>query len=89
MNTLYRIYTEDINRDSIIRLCSDTFESFTVLHGTGVWNGNHENSLVVEVIGHYSPTLQLDICLVARGIKELNNQQAILVTKSKIDGELV
>jgi hypothetical protein len=87
MNTLYRIYTEDVNRNEILEIVSKYFDAFTFIMARGAWKGKHESSLIIEIISN--PLQSPLIRDVARAIKIANRQQAVLVTKSAIESELV
>jgi capsular polysaccharide biosynthesis protein len=74
----YRIYTQDINRDEVIKIISKEFESFTLFNGTGYWQSEQENSLVIEIIGRYEDRKR--ITAIANEIKQVNKQQSVLIT---------
>lgn len=81
MKLLFRIYTEDVNRDNIILACR-VLESYTLIACSGNWQGSEEQSLVIEVIGDHGLALVIDH--VAYMIKSLNNQQTVLVTSQTL-----
>jgi len=74
---MYRIYTEDKNRSVIFSLCSDTFDSFTVIPALGYWQGKPEDSLVIEVETEDEIAMQK----LAVAIRKANQQDAVLVSK--------
>lgn len=76
---LYRLFTEDINRDVIETLAKSVFDAFTIFNGKGYWGGRAENSLILEVVGQDTPELATKFRGLARRIKEVNNQQAVLI----------
>lgn len=85
----YRILTEDINRDAVIKLASARFDCFSVYAGIGYWQGNGENSLTIEIIDVDG---SIDAALIdglAMAIKVTNNQEAVLVTVSDIGAKLI
>jgi hypothetical protein len=86
MKTCFRIYTEDVNRENV-KLACKVLDSYTVIATDGHWNGLAENSLIIEVID--SPALLPVICYIARTIKYLNKQTAVLLTHHSIESELV
>lgn len=86
MNTLWRIYTEDVNRETVERLASEYFEGYTIYQARGVWKGTAENSLIIEIMGDVDPKAVREL---AQGIKHANSQEAVLVVQSAIQGELV
>jgi hypothetical protein len=71
MNTVYRIYTEDLNRSKIIRLASKTFDSFTLQPTTGYYRGKPELE-IVEV-------QQSEVTALANAIRRLNGQKSVLI----------
>ncbi len=83
---LYRIFTEDVNREQIIRYVSRVFDGFTIYQTTGYWKGAKEASLVIEII-----TKKADkrIAMIAKSIKNYNKQQAVLVQVVKASSKLV
>jgi hypothetical protein len=81
---LYRICTENMNRDEVEKLVSSYVEGFTILEATGYWQGQRESSLVIEIAGDsYLHRVARDI---AKAIKTMNAQQAVLI--QILDGEL-
>jgi len=87
MNKVYRIYTENVNREDIIRIVGEHFEGFTLLNGVGYWQGTPEQSLVIEIIGTEKDSANVE--LVAYKIKKNNHQQAVLVQETNITANLV
>lgn len=72
---LYRIFTEDKNRKTIIKLTSRLFDGFTVFQTVGYWKGTPERSLTIEIVG----AKRQDVRDLARAIKQINKQEAVLV----------
>ncbi len=77
---LYRIYTEDKGipklRQEIEAIVSAHFDGYTIFDGAvGYWKGARENSLVIEVLTG-RPDL---VTYVAKTIKKVNKQEAVLV----------
>jgi hypothetical protein len=79
----YRIYTEDINRDEIVKIVSNQFEGYTLFSGIGYWKTEQENSLVIEIIDFDRDDIQVKIEIIARQIKELNLQESVLLTETE------
>lgn len=78
MNSRYRIYTEDINREFVCRLADECFPGgCTITHGTGLWRGTRENSLIVEIIGD---DLWEAVQRFADIVRIHNSQQVVLAT---------
>lgn len=78
--TLYRIYTE--TKPNLGEIVSRTLESFTILKGTGYWQGQSEESSVIEVMAdEHSRSL---VQFIAYAIRSENNQQAVLVVEVEV-----
>jgi hypothetical protein len=87
---LYRIYTENKNKDFIKRLCDLAFDGYTLYQADGVWRGQHESSLVIEYLAvDYETEPGEQVENVARRIKEQNGQHAVLVTWHDIGMQLI
>ena len=82
MSVTYRIYTEDKNRKGIIGTITPHFISFSLFEGTGYWQGEGEKSLVIEIITECNGGKDQIIQDIASDIKFINNQQAVIITKS-------
>jgi len=85
MQTVYRIYTEEMNVRAIKDILNLRFDGYTLFYGIGVWKGKQENNLTIEIITDKI----ISVYESARQIKKLNNQEAVLVTVAKIEGNLV
>jgi hypothetical protein len=83
---LHRIYTENKNLEGIKKILNRAFESYTLLECVGIWKGTEEKSLIIEVLTRINPAY---FELVADDIKDLNQQQAVLVTVSEIESSLI
>ena len=84
---LYRIMTEDKNLEGIKSLVGKYFEGFSLFTSKGFWKGIEENSLTIEVI---SESKIMDaIKELARAIKDLNSQDAVLVEVLKNNSFLI
>lgn len=83
---LYRICTEDKNRDHIHTLVQEALArayeltSYTLIPSEGYWKGNREKSLTIEIaVSYVNPTVEEIILNLAQAIKGWNQQEAILV----------
>jgi hypothetical protein len=84
--TRFLVYTEDINREEIVRLTEKILGGATIHAGSvGVWNGQAESSLIIECIGNSEGAVR-DL---AKQIKVANSQQAVLITKEPVRSELI
>jgi hypothetical protein len=79
----FSIYTQDLNRDAVIRLVGEEFPSSTLIAAQGVWHDTVEESLVIEIIAHEAN--RGAVHSVAHKIKRHNSQEAVMVIESPID----
>ena len=91
---VYRIYTEDINRETIETLADEMLPEYTIYNAVGKWDHVKENSLILEYIDFGSfvsseHDMATIIWNVATAIKKLNNQQVVLTTVQDIQATLV
>ena len=75
MSRVYRIYTQELNKDEIIRLTAKQFESFTLESTTGYTKGKPERSMVLELVD----ARKKDVAALAKSIRRLNGQKSVLV----------
>lgn len=80
---LYRIYTEDRNRSSVIfPIVDDLFSGFTIYGGVGYWRGRSEACLIIEIIAEKSR--ENDVREIARLIREHNAQESVAITMQDV-----
>ncbi len=75
----YRIYTE--NKDDergVMAIVDKYFKASTTIYGLGRWNGERENSMMIEIID--SIAMKDTVLDVALQIKVYLHQDAVLVT---------
>ena len=77
MSTIHRIYTEAKNERNIIELANTRFESFTVQPTFGYYKGKKEKSIVIEIVGPRSRSIQQ----LAQKIRHMNGQSSVLMMK--------
>lgn len=77
----YRIYTEDIHRELVVKILSKEFENFTLLSGTGCWKTEQERALVIEIIGECEDGDRVTV--IAKIIKRINKQKSVLITETE------
>ena len=75
MSRVYRVYTEELNRDEIIRLTAKQFETFTLQPTTGYTQGKPGRSMVLEFVD----ARKKDVAALAKSIRRLNGQKSVLV----------
>lgn len=79
MKKVHRIYTQDADKDAVISIVTENFESFTVQPTTGYYQGKPESSIVIEIVGAKQP--QID--RVAKDIRKITSQSSVLVVSLK------
>jgi hypothetical protein len=85
---LYRIYTEDKNRENVHHaLIEQGLENYTFIEAKGVFEGKSELSLIIEYIGSSLDWIKLK--LVTNDIKQDNQQQCVLLTSQDIGVEFI
>lgn len=82
---LYRILTENVNLRSIIELCNNHFSGFTIIRGFGYWHNQAEQSLIIEIVTENNTAVRQ----LAAAIKELNQQEAIMIQAWQIGSWLI
>jgi hypothetical protein len=78
MTAVYRFYTE--RKDNLAELTCRYFDGATLLHATGIWKGDTESSIVIEVIATSSHADISRVEQLARDIVDTNAQQCVLIT---------
>jgi hypothetical protein len=73
--TVYRMYTEDVNRPNILRVLDARFDGYTIIPTIGAWRGKQENSLLIELFN----TDKASVIEAASKIATMNNQEAVAV----------
>lgn len=86
---LYRLFTEDINRDLIKTIANSYYEAYTLLTGTGTWHGTEEDSLLLEVIGDDTPEEAARFTNLARAVKMANSQEAVLIQSVANNSQII
>jgi len=89
-NRLYRICTE-YRSASITRIKGlvgeHGFKGATFLQGVGLWEGNEEDSLIIEIVARDSQAVSIGS--LAAAIKKINHQEAVLIQSVPITSLLV
>jgi len=76
---LFRICTANVNQDKIEKIVGKRYDGFTIVHGTGFYKKQKENSLIIEIVTDENEVE--NIKSIASEIKETNKQDAVLVQK--------
>ena len=72
---MYRILTEDKNRESIFRILDSHVDGYTVSPVMGAWRGQREASLAIDLVGASKLTVEA----IAAEIKARNEQESVLI----------
>lgn len=72
---MYRILTEDKNRESILAILDSHVDGYTVTPVLGAWRGQRENSLAIDIVG----IQQFQAEFLAKEIKRKNAQESVLI----------
>jgi hypothetical protein len=86
IKTVYRLYTEDKNRNRTIALVKRYFEGATLFYGIGLdsrtqWTD--ENAVMIEIVTSKSDALQRVVNL-AGDIRQTNEQISVLITRQDV-----
>jgi hypothetical protein len=78
---MYRILTEDVNRDSIKAILARHVMGATLTYGSGMYKGEWEDSLAIYLVN-----VGLEIVeTIAQEIKVANKQESILILHFHVD----
>lgn len=84
---IYRICTENKNKEYIENLVADQFVCFSIFEGIGYWLGTRELSLCIEI--DIKCDERSKVVAIAENIKKHNNQEAVLVQEIKSNSILI
>lgn len=90
----FRLYTENLNRDKIIKYANiQGLENLTYYNANGKYNGVEERTLIIEYIAPIESKVGIDAIrdafkILADYCKVMNSQVCVLLTEQKIDFEL-
>ena len=85
---LYRIYTEDKNRQIVEQILDENFPGYTIIQADGRWKGQSEKSLIIEVITSNDFDFSQRIKDVAAKIVKANSQESCYITSTVQDETL-
>lgn len=85
---VYRLYTENKNRDWIEGLADRHLTSYTLYVASGRFEGKSEPSIIIEVISD-SDAMPVVMKALAARIKYLNEQQEVWITSHDIDVSII
>ena len=79
----YRIYTEHVNFCGIRDILDKYFDGYTTYTGMGVWQGQTERNLTIEIIVPESRAV--DIEAACRKINRANRQACCMTTIDRVE----
>ena len=82
---MYRICTEDKNRETIYQILDSHVDGYAVMPGIGSWRGVREASLTIDLIGPTAETVRV----IAEQIRQANDQEAVLVLNIHAEEEFI
>lgn len=72
---MYRILTEDVNRETIYSILDSYVDGYTVTPSIGSWRGVRENSLAIDFVGVSANK----VVAMAEAIRAANDQESVLI----------
>jgi hypothetical protein len=72
---MYRILTEDKNREAILSILDAHVDSYSVMPIIGSWKGTREASLAIDLVA----TSKATVISIATDIKAANRQESVLI----------
>ena len=76
---LYRILTENKNRQVVEDIVSAEFPGFTIIEAMGYWNGVRELSLIIEIDTDGNEFKGMTVTRIAEMIKRHNQQESVMI----------
>jgi hypothetical protein len=93
---LARICTKNKNNQDIRKLTREKFAACTFIITDGMWHGEWEHSLIIEILieddnpkGAFISTIRQKVESLAYAIKKLNKQENVLVQYLPCESKLV
>lgn len=88
-HAIYRIHTEDKNKEEILEECTNMVASFACYSVTGYWKGEEEQGITLEFVLHDTVHNDALIRCLAESIKHMNKQEAVLLTKTEAVAQFI
>lgn len=85
-----RIYFSFENRkqlNKILKFTSDYFNGFTLYKTIGFWKGIKEKSRIIEILSKFK--IEYVKYAIANYIKEIANQESVLITSKTLNMEFI
>lgn len=82
---LYRVCTENKNYENIVEYLDQCFpDGYTTINANGAWQGQHEKSLIIEIVSG-APSIESDIGKLCYWLKKFNEQDAVMLQVIEIE----
>ena len=81
--TCYRIFTQYKNFSDVIKLVKESFDEANISLPLGIYHGKTECSCIIEVLS--SRSLRVEVVWFADKIKEMNQQESIIITQHEVE----
>ena len=78
----YRIYTEHVNFHGIRDILDKYFDKYTTYTGMGIWQGETERNLTIEIIVPESQAVDIEAACCK--INRANKQACCLITVDRV-----
>lgn len=78
----FKLFTEDKNEPEIEAAVQKWFDDFSIIGQTGYWGNVQEDGICIIIIAE--ARRKYDVLELAETIKELNGQEAVLVTGQRL-----
>ena len=72
---MFQIFTEDRNRNKLLKIFSEHLQNYTLLFGDGMWRGVSEPCIVVQFTGVPHAVAEQ----IAESIRQINSQDSVLL----------
>ena len=86
--TRYRLYTErKLNLRNLVTKAG--FQGATIYDTSGIWEGQVEESAIIELIADPTFENQMKIGILADTIKKVNKQDAVMLTMENVQMKML
>lgn len=82
---LFRLYTE--KSENLPEIVNQYFNNFSIVNSTGFYQGKQENSQIIEIVNN--KTVKPKIKKLAENIKQVNNQDSVLLQELENNSETI
>lgn len=86
---LYRLFTQNLNYEQVRGLVTAIVDGATLIKAEGIWQGESEHSLIIEIDDYYDGVTDTKIDQLCYAIKKLNQQDKIFMQIIESESKLV